>query len=491
MPLIPIVGYAPDLSPLETGVLTNCAAMVPSMKGMKSAPSPQDTSLAALAAACKGAAVVRKLDNTTRFFAGTATAIYEAATTTWTDRTRAVGGAYALGTTNRWRLAQFGDTSLAAAKSDILQSSSAGAFANAAANAPKAASVETANGFVFLFDVSDQGAIYDSADRPHGWWAARSPATWTPSIANEAYTGELTSTPGPIVGGKRFGKHVVAFKQRSMYLGGYVGQTGWEFDLIPGEAGAITHEAVVDVGTPENPKHVFMGVDNFYSYDGSRPIPIGSPVKETVFGELNLQYAHAAQALHDRLNSLIYFFYPVDSSDNPNKCVVYNYRTNRWGRDDRPVQAVVEFIAAGITWDELGTYYATWDALPNLPWDTAFLSASFPSPAVFNTSNKVQTLTGTSGTSSITTGDVGSDTQVTLVSRVVPTFLTRPSSGTLTPRHKMSLGDGYTSDTQVAMTSKGRFDFLRSANWQRFVLEFTGDTELVALSIDMQEDGEE
>jgi len=491
MPLIPLLGYAPDLNPLEAGVLTNCSAFIPSTKGMEAAPSAQSVTLAALAAACKGTAVLRKLDNSTRFIAGTATALYEAGTSTWADRTRAAGGAYTLGSSTRWRFAMFGDTVFAAAKSDILQSSSSTTFANAAANAPKAGGVETANGFVFLFDVNDQGGIYDSADRPHGWWAARDPTVWTPSIANEAFTGELTSTPGKIKAGRRFGKAIVFYKDRSMYLGGYVGQTGWEFELIPGDAGAMSQEVVVDVGTPDNPKHIFMGVDDFFSYDGSRPVPIGSPVRETVFGELNRQYSHAAMALHDRLKSRIYFFYPVENSDNPSKCVVYNYRTNRWGRDDRTVEAVVEYIASGVTWDDLGTLYPTWDALPALPWDTAFLSADSPSPAIFNTSNAVQTLTGVAGTSSYTTGDIGADNKITLVSRVIPTFLTRPNSGTLTPKHRMSLGDLLTTDAQVSMTSKGRFDFMRSANWHRFVIEFSGDTEVVAMQVDLQEDGEE
>ena len=161
-------GYAPDLDPKTPGVLTDCTALVPSLRGMKGAPSPQTRLLPALAAACRGAALLRKLDDSTRLFAGSSAKLYEAGSTSWTDRTRAAGGDYALGTGNSWRFAQRGDVSFAAAKSDILQSSSSGAFANNAADAPKAAIVEIANGFIFLFDVNDQGAIFDSADRPHG-----------------------------------------------------------------------------------------------------------------------------------------------------------------------------------------------------------------------------------------------------------------------------------------------------------------------------------
>ena len=490
--MIPFLGYAPDLPSTTPGILTNCTSLVPSLKGMKGAPSPQNTLLPVLAAACRGASVGRKLDNTTRFFAGTATKLYEAGTSSWTDRTRAAGGDYNLGSDNRWRFAQLGDTSIAVAKSDILQSSASGAFANAAANAPKAAVVEVANGFTFLFDVNDQGAIFDSADRPHGWWAARTLTTWTPSVANEAYTGSLTSTPGKIRAGRRFGQSIIAYKDRSMYLGNYIGESGWEFTLIPGEAGAVSQEVVIDVGTSENPMHIFMGFDDFYRFDGSRPVPIGSPLKETVFGELNKGFSYGCQALHDRINSRIYFYYPVGSSINPDKCVVYNYKTNQWGRDDRTVEAIVEYINAGITYDDLGTYYSTYQDLPNASYDAAFWSAGYPSAAIFNTLHRVQTIDGVSLASTMITGDYGSDEMISLLSRVQPQFLTKPTAATMTNYYRDNLGDSLSSDTAVSMDSKGRFDVYnggRSANWHRASFSFTGDVEMPGIRADLQEDG--
>lgn len=486
---IPFKGYAPDLDPKTSGIITECAAIVPSLKGMKGAPTPQTRLLPALAAACRGSGLLRKLDNSTRLFAGSSTKLYEAATTSWTDRTRAAGGDYALGTDNTWRFAQRGDVSFAAAKSDILQSTSAGAFANNAANAPKAAIVEVANGFIFLFNVNDQGAIYDSADRPHGWWAARTSGTWTPSIANEAYSGELTSTPGKITGGKRFGQTVIAYKERSMYVGVYVGQSGWEFTQVPGEVGALTHEAVVDVGTADNPVHLIMGYENFYRYDGSRPVAIGNPLKETVFGELNRAYTHACMSLHDRRNARVYFFYPVGSAITPDRCVVYNYMTNQWGRDDRTVESVVEFVAAGVIYDDLGTLYSTYADFPSLSYDTAFLSAGYPVAGIFNTSHVLQTLDGNTSVSTLTTGDYGSDEFITFLSRVQPAFIVKPSSGTMTNYYRDNIGNALTQDQQVAMDVLGRFDVQRSARWHRASFLFGGTLEISGIRAEMQEDG--
>lgn len=490
--MIKLLGYAPDLPQNTPGILTNCSSFIPSLKGMKAAPSPQNTLLPALAAACRGACVVRLLDNTTRFFAGTAAKIYEAGSSSWTDRTRAAGGDYNLASDGRWRFAIMGDTAFAANKADILQSSSSGAFADNASNAPKASVVEIVNGFIFLFDVNDQGNVFDNADRPHGWWAARTSGTWTPSTANQAYTGSLTSTPGKIRAGKRFGQAVIAYKDLSMYQGVYIGESGWEFTLLPGEGGAVSQESVVDIGTADNPIHLSMGFADFYRYDGSRPVSIGTPLTKTVFGELNKKYSHACMALHDRVEKNVYFFYPVGNSINPDKCVVYNYKTGIWGRDDRSVEAVVEYINAGITYDDLGTYYSTYEDMPASSYDTAFWVAGYPSAAIFNTLHRVQTLDGEPQQSSIITGDYGSDQFVSLFSRVQPQFLTKPSSAAMRNYYRENLGDDLTQDTEVTMDAKGRFDVAnggRSANWHRAQFTFQGGAEFSDLNAEMQEDG--
>jgi hypothetical protein len=487
--MTPLLGYAPDLPSFTPGVLTNCSAFIPSLKGMKGAPSAQTTTLPALDAACKGGMVLRKLDNSTRFIAGTSTALYEAGTAVWTDRTRVIGGDYALGTETQWRFDITGDTVLAAAKTEILQSSSSGEFANIASNAPKMADIAVVNGFAIGVDVNDQAGIFDAADRPHGWWAARTITNWAPSIANEAYTGSLTSTPGKCRAIKRFGQVAIIYKDRAMYTLSYIGQTGWEANLIPGEAGAVSKEAVVDIGTPENPIHLFMGSEDFYRYDGARAVPIGAPLTKTVFGELNRVLTYACKALHDRVEKNVYFFYPVGSSGNPDKCVVYNYKTNIWGRDDRTVEAVIEYIQAGVTYDELGDTYQTYEDMPELSYDTAFWFAGVPSPAIINTSHIVQTLTGPSVNSAMISGDYGSDAFASLLSRVRPMFLTKPTSATMRNYYKDSLGTDLTEDQTTAMDSRGRFDVLRSSNWHRASFEFTGEVEIAAIEADMQEDG--
>jgi hypothetical protein len=195
--LVQIQGYAPDLPQNTPGVLVDCTNMVPTIRGMKGAPNVQDPSgiSGALAATCQGAVSLRKLDESVRVFAGTGTKLYEIAGGSWTDRTRASGGDYSLSSDIRWRFTQFGNVSIAASKSETLQASTTGAFADIA-GAPKAGVVEVVGQFVFLGD-TDEGTFGDSPNRV--WWSAKGDHTdWTPSIATECATLLITSTPGKI-----------------------------------------------------------------------------------------------------------------------------------------------------------------------------------------------------------------------------------------------------------------------------------------------------
>jgi hypothetical protein len=283
---------------------------------------------------------------------------------------------------------------------------------------------------------------------------------------------------------KRFGETVIAYKLRAMFRGTYVGQpTIWEWPQIPGDVGAVSHEAIVDIGMPEAPIHAFMGESDFYVYDGSRPRPIGTnTVRDTVFRELNRSRQGVVIANHDRVRSLVRWYYPTVDSVNPDKCVVWNYRTNRWGRDDRQIEAAPEYVTPGLTYDSLGSSYSTYNSLPDAPYDSAFVSADTAKPAFFDTSHVLKTLDGTATSGSITTGDIGDDSVLTCITRVRPRFITTPSSSMLTNYHRSTLGSSLTTGSGASLNS-GKYDFVREARWHRLLLQFNGPTEISGLNI--------
>jgi hypothetical protein len=482
--IVKLLGYNPDADPTIIGVLTDCASVVPSFRGMKGAPSPAVSGIATLAATCQGAAVLTKLDGTNRMFAGTGIKLYEAGNSTWSDVSRAAS--YTAGSTAAWRFAQQENVSFAANGADTLQASvSTGAF-SCVAGAPVAAIVETVGKFVFAAHTpSNANGIQ--------WSALGDYTSWSASIATQAGSDTLEETPGGITAARRFGNTLIVYKKNSMFRGVYVGPPNiWQFDLIPGSAGAMSQEVVVNIGTPDNPKHMFMGEDDFYVFDGARPIPLGSNrVKLDVFGSLVQSRYYACKALHDSKNSLVYFYYPTADSVIPDSCVVYNYRIDQWGVDDRQVEATTDFVAPALTYDGLGGLYATYNDMPNLAYDLAFLGATQVSPAIFNTSHELKKLTGPSSTSSLTTGDYGDDQQSSTLTRIRPRFLTSPTTARMTNYYRMNTGDSLTADATTDLSSNNTFDVIRDARWHRLQMNFTGDWEMLGFSPEWEATGRE
>ena len=95
--ILTLLGYEPDADPTVLGALVNASAIVPSLRGLKGAPSPISAGMATLAATCQGSAALVKLDATTRLFAGAPTKLYEAGVSTWADVSRSA--AYTMNST--------------------------------------------------------------------------------------------------------------------------------------------------------------------------------------------------------------------------------------------------------------------------------------------------------------------------------------------------------------------------------------------------------
>ena len=75
--MIPLQGFSPDMETPTPGVLVDCSQFIPYETGMEAAPSLQSIpNVPALAAACRGSAVVTRLDGTRRVIAGTSAGLF-------------------------------------------------------------------------------------------------------------------------------------------------------------------------------------------------------------------------------------------------------------------------------------------------------------------------------------------------------------------------------------------------------------------------------
>jgi hypothetical protein len=467
--MTPIAGFAPDADKTSPGIFTACSNVVPYEGGFRGAPTPVATTAAALAAEARGAVVTTKLDGSRRIFAGTQTKLYELNGASWTDRS---AGTYTGSVESRWSFCQFGDTTVATNLSDDMQSSASGAFA-AIAGAPKAKIVVSAsNNFVLAFN-TNEGTYGQSPDR---WWccAQGDQTDWTPDVSTSATTGRLVAVEGSIQAALPLGDYVIAYKARGIFVGSFAGApVVWQWNLVPGgEAGAVGQDAICDIGGA----HFIVSNDNFWLFDGTRPVPIGTGVTRQWFlANSSPAYRYRSKAVFDKQNGLVRVFFPsLNSTGACDLTLVYHIGKKQWGRHDLTIETALNYIAPNVTIDGLDTYAATIDALPSIPLDSQFWLAGGQVSAYFNTSHQLVALSGSTAASSFTTGDMGDDDAVTMLERARIRFEQSPTTASATGFYKMNEGDALVTGPTNAIND-GKFDLRQSGRFHRIRFDFTGD----------------
>lgn len=480
--MIPLIGFAPDADPATQGVITDCTNFIPYLTGMEGAPGPVTPGATpVLAADCRGAAVAIKLDDTRRIVAGTQTKLYELSAGAWVDRSKV--GNYAGGAETRWSITQFGDATIAANKADTIQRSTTGAFADIA-SAPKAEIVFTVGAFVMAMNVND------GTEKQDGWHccAAFDDTSWTPSITTQATSGRLVATTGRITAGMRLGDYAVAYKDRSIFVGQYVGSpVVWDWAQVPGgDAGCVGKEAICDIGGA----HFFVGEDNLWIFDGTRPVPVADgQVRQWFFNNSNPGYRYKTVCVYDKQNSRVWIFYPSSSSATLDSALVYHTVAKRWGRADRSIEAALNYITPAATIDSLVDYSSTIGGLPDTPFDSQFWLTGGRAVSTFNTSHQLQIMTGTSTSSSFTTGEVGDDDQVSMLTKIRLRYATAPSSATAQVSYQMNSGSGFTVGATGSMND-GKFDARQTARWHKAKFDFTGAVKVTGMHAEFKPAGQ-
>ncbi|MBA3773827.1 MAG: hypothetical protein H0X13_15455 [Ramlibacter sp.] len=480
--MIPLIGFAPDMDPATPGVITDCSHLIPYESGMKAAPKAvAPLGVGPLAAACTGASVLSDLSSVRRILAGTATKLYEYNGTAWADVSRAA--AYTGGVDSRWSFAQFGNSAIAANGADFLQRSTGAAFADIAGS-PKAEVVISIAGFLMALNFND-GTV-----TPDGWYcsALYDETNWALSVSTQSTKGRLISTEGKITAGKSLGSYVVAYKAKAIYVAQYVGApAAWQWDqIIGGDAGCSGKDALVDVGGV----HYFANDENFWSFDGTRPIPIATnQVRKWWLDNSDPTYRYRTIAAHDKQNNLIWFYYCSRGSGGVvDSALAYHMNIKQWGRADRSIQAAFSYVSPGVTIDGMDAYGASIDALPQVPFDSQFWLTGGRTLAVIDTANQVRQMTGAAENSTLTTGDFGDDFQVSMLRQFRPRFAKAPTTATATFSRQFVKGGDITNGSASSIND-GHFKATQRARWHRARLAFTGDVSITGYQPELVRNG--
>jgi hypothetical protein len=488
--LVPLVQFAPDAEPGSGGTLQDALGFMPTERGMKTAPTAQDTGYATAPADVYGAAMVERSGGDKKLYIGTGGELFEGDGTAWSTVTRASGD-YSATAAASWYFAAFGNDALAASLGTTLQVSSGSAFADITAG-PTAEIVETVGLFAMCFNIDSTSFAH-----PDGWWASAqaNARDWVPSIASGSVRGRLLATSGPIKAARSLGSQMVVYKASGVYVGTEVGPPiWWAWQLIPGDAGCLGKYALATITLSGAPAHFVVGPRGMYLFDGTRPVTVGDGLVARWFlSNLNQNYADKTSCLVDRTEGAVYvLFANAESEGELNDCLVYNFRYGgRFGRARnynarfglQYTQAASPFSArpeADITYDDIDA--PTYDAL--------FGGAEVDSPAILSFSNNLLTLNGSGSVSTLQTAYTGVDGALSMVRRVRPRFSTAPESATLTLQAGDNLADPPSAVASATLASN-RFDVLSEARWHRFEMEATGGCELAALDVDIKVVSEE
>jgi len=168
--------------------------------------------------------------------------------------------------------------------------------------------IESWTEYMFLANVTVSGTLYSS--RLY-WSAAGDPATW-----DSADWVNINKNDGTdIICVKSLGDKLVIFKERSIYIGIFTGDTDipFTFAKTPSHVGCIARDSVQEV----NNGLIFLSYDGFYYFDGSNSQKISNNLNYTLRTDVSKsRFSKAVSSLLMEKNQYICFLAASGGSTN-------------------------------------------------------------------------------------------------------------------------------------------------------------------------------
>lgn len=423
----------------------------------------------ALTAYARGAIAVRGSDGNTYNYAGDATKLYSLSSATWSDVSRLVGGAYTLGTEDRWAFVKFGEYVIASSYTDAPQIIALGGanFAALSGSPPKAKTIAVVRDFVVLGGINDGTAKLTTVK----WSGFGDETSWTTNPATQSDEQELGDIGGQvlrIIGGA----YGTIFRQRGITRMDYEGPpTTFRFNHVERARGAISAGAICDGGGPI----YYIGDDDFYVFDGQASHNIGSQkVARYFFNDLQGNYAYRITSSIDYARSLVIWSYPGagSSSGTPNKLIMFHWPTARWSSAEVECNSLYALMSSSVTLEGLDAF-GTMDTL-SASLDSPVWQGGRLSLAAFDTTHKASTFTGSALTATLETTEIESEGRETLIGKARP--LIDGTTATVTVQHgtKNSLREATSYATAVGENSNGEFELRGRARFHRLKTSISG-----------------
>jgi hypothetical protein len=483
----PLRNFAPDADPISDGVILDSNGVYPTDRGFRTLPVPTAAS-DPLPDPCLGA-YVTQVEAGTVIVAGTVDDLYVYSAGSWTAQGLTCGPV-----TGKWRFTTYGNFIIAVNGVDRPFASNNGATFVALGGTPPISSLCAASDYsLFLGQVGT-----------NTWWSSLSASVWTPSSATITVTADVEGIPGVLTSMIGVKGAMAMFKRQGCVVATYTQSPPYFWDV---------RKVSAEVGTPNQLSAIsvkdriwFLGPDDFYMLDGYDLIPIPNQLKEWFFREsYDVSYDYLVEARHDEPRNLIFWHYPSKNSGGVlNKYVCLNYRTGNWAFGSLTIQCVLQGsvpASTGLTYDEFGDMFATYDDIPDVPYDwPVFGSNGQDLPGYFDTTDILNLYSeGTPGPDSdafVTSGFFGDRRNLYQAIRIRPGFVLYPENSDadpvseVTPQTTYLQGAPVTDGTAIPLSEDGFYNINVTARMQRHKFNFYAEAEIVDYELEVSPAGE-
>jgi hypothetical protein len=408
MPVFP--AWRPDAFSLGTGFASDVSGVLPATGGWGPWGALEALS-AALGAACRGAFIGRTSAGAATIFAGTATGLYRyASASSWTDVSRTVGGAYAVGTNDSWVFDQFGDVVIAVNGFDAPQYynlTSSTDFDALAGSPPSAArGVKVVGDHVWLYNFTTAlgpSGIVPTGNSQINWSGFRDYDYWT---IGEKSCDFATFPSGGFVQNVTTQLAGLVFLERAIWR--YVKSPVTIFDFAPvmEEQGTPSPHSIVQ----HEGDAYFYGTDGFCAVGASGVRQIGNEwVNDWFLDNVNQTRFKTIIGALDPVKMRAYWIYPDSSNSSSyarNGMICFDMldQERPWSKAAIEAEFILPGATPGATLDDLNTLYSTLSGVPFPIGSDAWLGGA-PRFAAFDSAHKFATFTGNGVEATVQTGD--------------------------------------------------------------------------------------
>ena len=150
--------------------------------------------------------------------------------------------------------------------------------------------------------------------------------TWTPAVTNEAGDLEL-NTSGALMKGMSVRGQTLLLTTRDAHVANYIGPPYvYGIERVGTSCGLAAKQAAIAVDAGA----YWMGINSFYSYQGSGVQELQSEVSDYVFNDINKAQISKTFAMSNSMFGEVTWFYPSGSATENDRYVTYNYVENTW-----------------------------------------------------------------------------------------------------------------------------------------------------------------